>query len=289
MLIIMKKGLFLLPFFLLCAGLAMPQTKDGYRLIWQDEFTEDGTPDAAKWGYEKGFVRNREVQWYQPQNAVCRDGVLVLTARSEQRPNPDYDATSNHWGRQRKNIGVTSASVITKGKFSFLYGRLEVRARIPAARGSWPAIWLLGEGWPWPECGEIDVMEFYERDGVRSILANACWRGEKPADCEWDTEIVPFTHFTAKDSLWATQFHLWRMDWDKDFVRIYLDDELLNEIDLSLTVNGGKPDGFNPFRRSMYLLLNLAMGSSGGKIDEAALPIRYEIDYVRVYQKEDVK
>lgn len=93
----------------------------------------------------------------------------------------------------------------------------------------------------------------------------------------------------VKDSLWATQFHLWRMDWDKDFVRIYLDDELLNEIDLSLTVNGGKPGGFNPFRRSMYLLLNLAMGSSGDKIDKTALPMRYEIDYVRVYQKEDVK
>lgn len=283
----MKKKEWLLSLFLLGASALSAQEVPGYRLVWQDEFSEDGAPDPAKWGYEEGFVRNREVQWYQPQNAVCRDGVLVLTARPESRPNPTYEAASKHWGCQRKDITLTSGSVTTRGKFDFLYGRMEVRARIPAARGSWPAIWLHGDGRPWPECGEIDVMEFYERSGVRSILANACWGSAKEGVSEWDTEVVPFTHFTAKDSLWATQFHLWRMDWDKDFIRLYLDDELLNEIDLSGTCNGGKPDGFNPMRTPMYIILNLAMGSSGGKIDEAALPMRYEIDYVRVYQKEE--
>lgn len=283
----MKKKEWLLSLFLLGASALSAQEVPGYRLVWQDEFSEDGAPDPAKWGYEEGFVRNREVQWYQPQNAVCRDGVLVLTARPESRPNPTYEAASKHWGCQLKDITLTSGSVTTCGKFDFLYGRMEVRARIPAARGSWPAIWLHGDGRPWPECGEIDVMEFYERSGVRSILANACWGSAKEGVSEWDTEVVPFTHFTAKDSLWATQFHLWRMDWDKDFIRLYLDDELLNEIDLSRTCNGGKPDGFNPLRTPMYIILNLAMGSSGGKIDEAALPMRYEIDYVRVYQKEE--
>lgn len=282
----MKKKEWILSLFLLGASALSAQEVPGYRLVWQDEFTEDGAPDPAKWGYEEGFVRNREAQWYQPQNAVCRDGVLVLTARPERRSNPTYEAGSNHWGRQRKDITLTSGSVTTRGKFDFLYGRLEVRARIPAARGSWPAIWLHGDGRPWPECGEIDVMEFYERGGVRSILANACWGGAKQGESAWDTEVVPFTHFTARDSLWATRFHLWRMDWDEHFLRIYLDDELLNEIDLARTCNGGKADGFNPMRTPMYIILNLAMGSSGGRIDEAALPMRYEIDYVRVYQKE---
>ena len=263
------------------------QSEDGYVMVWQDEFEKDGPPDPDKWGYEEGFVRNRESQWYQPQNAICRDGVLVLTARSEQRTNPVYDAASGHWGHQRKMIDITSASVTTKGKFDFLYGRLEVCARIPAARGSWPAIWLHGQGRPWPECGEIDVMEFYERGGVRSILANACWGGSVQGVSAWDTEVVPFTRFTEKDSLWATRFHVWRMDWDSDCIRIYLDEELLNEVDLSRTVNGGKADGFNPLRSPMYIILNLAMGSSGGKIDEEAMPMRYEIDYVRVYRKED--
>jgi len=282
----MKKKNFLFSLLLLCVPAMQAQESEGYRLVWQDEFAQDGAPDPAKWGYEEGFVRNHETQWYQPQNAVCRDGVLVLTARSEHRANPTYEAGSSHWGRQRKDITLTSGSVTTRGKFDFLYGRLEVRARIPAARGSWPAIWLHGDGRPWPECGEIDVMEFYERGGVRSILANACWGGKKTGESAWDTEVVPFTHFTAKDSLWATQFHVWRMDWERDFIRLYLDDELLNEIDLSRTANGGRSDGFNPLRSPMFIILNLAMGSSGGKIEESALPMRYEVDYVRVYQKE---
>lgn len=98
----------------------------------------------------------------------------------------------------------------------------------------------------------------------------------------------PFTQFTAKDSLWATQFHVWRMDWTPDFIRLYLDDELLNETPLSRTVNGdgAKGEGDNPFHTPMFILLNLAMGSSGGKVDTLAMPVRYEVDYVRVYQKD---
>lgn len=281
----MRRFVFLWALLLTCAFAAQAQEEDGYQLVWYDEFNTDGAPDPESWGYEEGFVRNNELQWYQPQNAVCRDGVLVLTGRAEHRPNPTYDANGEHWGQRRKSIDVTSASVTTRGKREFLYGRFEVRARIPAARGSWPAIWFHGDGMPWPECGEIDLMEFYEYGGARSILANACWGGKIPGRSAWNTQTKPFTHFTAKDSLWATQFHVWRMDWDDKFIRLYLDDELLNETDLSKTINGGKEDGINPFRRPMYIILNLAMGSSGGKIDEAALPMRYEIDYVRVYQK----
>jgi len=281
----MKRKVLILALLQVCAFSAMAQEQDGYHLVWADEFSTDGAPSPDNWGYEEGFVRNKELQWYQPQNAVCRDGVLVLTARREQRANPTYDATSNHWGKSRLTIDLTSGSVTTKGKREFLYGRFEVRARIPATRGSWPAIWFHGLGLPWPECGEIDLMEFYEYGGVRSILANACWGGKKPGHSAWNTQTRPFTHFTAKDSLWATQFHVWRMDWDEKYIRLYLDDELLNETDLSKTVNGGKADGINPFHRPMYIILNLAMGSSGGKIDEAAMPMRYEIDYVRVYQK----
>ena len=131
------------------------------------------------------------------------------------------------------------------------------------------------------------MMEFYEYGGVRSILANVCWGGAKGSSA-WNTQTRPFTSFTAKDSLWATQFHVWRMDWDKDYIRLYLDDELLNETALSGTVNAADAAGAgdNPFHTPMFLLLNLAMGSSGGKVDAAAMPMHYEIDYVRVYQKE---
>ncbi len=285
--------LFWLPalLFLMSSPLAAQVARElpgGYRLVWHDEFDTDGRPDPANWDYETGFVRNREWQWYQPGNAEVRDGVLVLTARSENRPNPLYEAGSKDWRKSRPDIACTSASVISRGKREFRFGRVLVRARIPASRGSWPAIWLLGskEHYGWPSCGEIDMMEFYPKNGVRSILANACWGDDAGSDV-WDAVAVPFTHFTQKDSLWATRFHEWRMDWDRDFVRLYLDDELLNEIDLSKTVNGKHGNHDNPFHKPMYLLLNLAMGSSGGAVDMHTLPVRYEVDYVRVYQKDE--
>lgn len=263
------------------------QLDGGYRLVWNDEFNVDGAPDSANWSFEQGFVRNREWQWYQADNARVRDGSLVITARNETFANPLYEAGSTDWRKQRPQVECTSACAITKEKREFCYGRFLVRARIPAARGSWPAIWLLGSKrhYGWPSCGEVDMMEFYPKYGTRSILANACW-GDEHNNSVWDDCAVPFTHFTAKDSLWATQFHLWRMDWDKDFIRLYLDDELLNEIDLSKTINGTPGGKQNPFHAPMYLLLNLAMGSSGGKVDSSAMPMRFEVDYVRVYQKQ---
>lgn len=263
-------------------------TDDGYRLVWNDEFDTDGAPNPENWNYEEGFVRNREWQWYQPQNAYCRDGLLIITARREQKVNPTYKPGSKQWGEQRDSIECTSACVITEGKREFLYGRFEIRARIPAARGSWPAIWFKGSnGLPWPSRGEIDLMEFYPRSGQAQIHANACWGGTNN-NSKWDSKAIPFTHWTQKDSLWATQFHTWRMDWERDYIRLYLDDELLNEIDITATVNGSGSagEGVNPFHTPMFLLLNLAMGSTGGKVDEAALPMHYEVDYVRVYQKD---
>lgn len=260
---------------------------DGYQLVWHDEFSTDGRPDPNNWSYEEGFVRNHEWQWYQADNARVADGSLIITARIENRPNPMYKANSSKWSEQREHIECTSACVITKNKQEFLYGRFQVRARIPAARGSWPAIWLLGNkaNYGWPHCGEIDIMEFYERDGVRSILANACWGAKDGNASVWDSEIIPFTHFTQKDSLWATQFHIWRMDWTPQSIKLFLDDELLNEIDLCKTINGKNGNYENPFHKPMYLLLNLAMGSSGGKVNLQAMPMRYEIDYVHVYQQ----
>lgn len=260
---------------------------DGYHLVWNDEFSINGRPDPSNWSFEEGFVRNHEWQWYQSDNAIVHDGSLIITAREERRPNPTYKEGSKKWGEQRKQIECTSACVISKEKREFLYGRFLIRARIPAARGSWPAIWLLGQkkDYGWPHCGEIDIMEFYERGGIRSILANACWGAKEGDESVWDTEVVPFTHFTQKDSLWATQFHIWRMDWTPESIKLYLDDELLNEIDLSKTFNGVKGKNENPFHKPMYLLLNLAMGSRGGKVDLKAMPMRYEIDYVRVYQQ----
>lgn len=188
--------------------------------------------------------------------------------------------------RISKKIQYTSASVNTAEKKEFLYGRVEVRAKIPTAGGAWLAIWLLGRGMDWPSNGEIDMMEYYRRQGVPHILANACWGTDKPWTAKWNSKAIPFTHFTDRDAQWADKFHVWRMDWDEQSIRLNLDDELLNEISQAEAVNGKLGNGEQPFKKPQYLLLNLALGGdNGGEIDDSALPMKYLIDYVRVYQK----
>jgi len=257
-----------------------------WTLVWSDEFNRDGQPDSAVWNYEQGFVRNHEAQWYQPENAYQKDGLLVIEARRERRPNPTYREGARHWGQQRPTIDYTSACITTRGKIDFCYGRLEVCARIPTAGGAWPAIWTLGNDMPWPSCGEIDLMEYYRIRGIPHILANAAWGNDVAYQAVWNSRKIPFTHFTGRDEAWARRFHVWRMDWDETSLRLYLDDELLNEIPLSTTVNGTIGRHTNPFTRPQYILLNLALGGdNGGQIDDTAFPMRYEIDYVRIYKK----
>lgn len=262
--------------------------EDGWQLVWNDEFNIDGPLNSTFWNFEQGYVRNEEAQWYQPDNAICKDGCLVIEGRKEgTRRNPFYVAGSGDWRKNHEFIGYTSSSVTTAGKKEFLYGHFEVRARIPVAKGAWPAIWTLGSEMEWPSCGEIDIMEYYPIKGIPHILANAAWGTDRQWHAKWDSQATPYSHFTARDSDWASKFHVWRMDWNEESIRLYLDDELQNEILLANTINGSIGRGMNPFTKPQYLLLNLAMGGiNGGPIDETALPIHYEIDYVRVYQKE---
>lgn len=262
--------------------------QDDWQLVWSDEFNADGPLNSSVWNFEQGYARNEEAQWYQSDNAVCKNGLLIIEARKEQnRKNPLYVSGSNDWRKKREFIDYTSSSVTTAGKKEFLYGRFEIKARIPVAKGAWPAIWTLGSNMEWPSCGEIDIMEYYQIKGTPHILANAAWGTDRQWHAKWDSQATPYSHFTDKDPDWASKFHIWRMDWDEEAIKLYLDDELLNEIPLSSTRNGSIGKGTNPFTKPQYLLLNLAIGGiNGGPIDEAALPMKYEIDYVRVYQKE---
>ena len=281
--------LFLLVMICLVVVAFAQQTGEGMRLVWSDEFDTDGRP-SKDWTYEQGLQRNQEAQWYQRQNAYVKDGCLVIEGRREHRRNPNYMAGSNDWRTNREFIEYTSSSLTTRLSQQFLYGRFEIRAKIPTATGAWPAIWLLGNKWEWPQNGEIDIMEYYIKNGKPSILANACWGSDQRWNAVLDSEVIPFTHFTDKDPEWADKFHVWLMDWDEHYIRIYLDDELLNEIDLSKTQNGGYGGNReNPFANRVpgfkhYLLLNLALGGNGGEPDISQFPLRYYIDYVRVYQ-----
>lgn len=248
-----------------------------YKLVWADEFNKTGMVDTSVWQFEKGFVRNNELQWYQPQNAWCEGGKLIIEARRETKPNPGYKEGSDNWRGKRKEIQYTSASINTaKGK-TWKYGRFEIRAKIIAQPGLWPAIWTLGTTKEWPWNGEIDIMEYYKGD----ILANVATGTAERYKAKWFTVKKPVASFNNPN--WDKDFHIWRMDWDEAFIRLYVDDLLLNEVRLSYAVN---PDGSNPFQQPHYLLLNLAIGGdNGGDPSSTAFPSRYEVDYVRVYQK----
>lgn len=257
-----------------------------WKLVWHDEFDGSGPLDQTIWQPERGFVRNEEYQWYQAENAYRRDGMLVLEARLDSIPNPRYQEGSRDWKRNRPYARYSSASVTTQRSYSFQYGRMEVRARIPAVIGSWPAIWTLGVGGEWPSNGEIDIMEYYHIDGRPHILANAAWGSERRYNAIWNSKKVPYRHFAQQDPYWNEKFHIWTMDWTADYIRIYLDGELLNDVDLSATKNGSLGGFKNPFRQPHYILLDLALGGqNGGEPVADAFPMRYEIDYVRVYQQ----
>ena len=265
------------------------QAQQDYQLVWSDEFDVEGKP-SDDWTYEHGFVRNEELQWYQSQNAYVKDGCLVIEGRRERFPNPYYVAGSRDWRTNREFVDYTSSCLTTRLSHQFLYGRVEVRAKIPTATGAWPAIWLLGNKWDWPQNGEIDMMEYYIKYGAPGILANACWGGTKRYDGQWDEGYVAVSQFEKKDPHWTEKFHVWRLDWTPKYLKIYVDGKLINTIELRKTRNQGwQGNRLNPFKSDeedfgLYLILNLALGRHGGTPDNARYPIHYYVDYVRVYQ-----
>lgn len=257
---------------------------DDLELVWHDEFESDGYPDPENWNYEYGFVRNRELQWYQPQNAYCKNGMLVIEGRREKISNPNYNPLSDDWRTNRESAAYTSSCLVTRKLQEWpVFGYYEVRARINTAKGAWPAIWLLGTDNHWPFNGEIDMMEFYRINHVPYILANVAWGSSKLNRASWDDSKHLLSHFIARDPEWTNKFHTWSMMWDESNIRLYLDNELLNVIDLKKTVN---PDKSNPFTsgQKFYLLLNMAIGSNGGDPSDTEFPIQFEIDYARVYK-----
>lgn len=256
-----------------------PVGADEYKLIWADEFNVNGPPDSTQWRFETGFVRNREAQWYQKENAVCQNGYLVITAKKETKPNPDYAAGSTNWKTNRKDIEYTSSSVVMKKEHAFQYGKVEVRAKIDAQTGLWPAIWTLGVNGEWPSNGEVDIMEYYED----RILANFAYAANKRFTAIWDGASKKLDSLGGKK--WAAAFHTWTLLWNENEMQIFVDDLLMNTIDLNKTIN--QSDGKNPFHQPHYLLLNLAMGGQrGGSLSGTQLPSQYLVDYVRVYQKQ---
>jgi len=252
---------------------------DEWKLIWSDEFDKDGLPDPAKWDYEEGLVRNEEAQYYtreRLENARVENGMLVIEGRKEQFKNKAYKPGSTAWKTKNENAEYTAASIITRGKFSVTYGRIEARAKIPQGLGTWPAIWMLGDtrntGKGWPVCGEIDIMEFVgkEPDKIHGTVHFSKAGKHKSNGGKLTTE-KPFD-----------DFHIYAIEWDTEKIDFYFDDKKYHSFKLSDAEEGG----YNAFRNPFYILLNFAIGGQwGGKIDDSILPQKFLVDYIRVYQR----
>lgn len=268
---------------------------EGYKLVFAQEFSEDGAPDHEIWNFEQGFCRNKEDQYYNgDKNTYIQDGVLVIEGKyvkDEQIPNPRYDKFNKAWPSSiGKYLTWTSGSMQSKGSwdggYTWNYGIYEVRAKVPQYVGSWPAIWSTGMQHEWPYGGEIDIMEYY---GNR-IHANVCWGDGNRWSGHWNSATV---HDNELGEGWGDEYHIWRMVWDYDHMELWCDDMLVNNINLDTTYNDvpnadyDHGNGCNPFRDVRHMLwLNLALGGqNGGSLANTPRPLRYLIDYARVYQK----
>jgi beta-glucanase (GH16 family) len=245
---------------------AAAQKKQGWKLIWKEEFNYTGLPKEKNWGYETGYVRNKEQQYYtkaRKENIWVEQGLLHITGRKE--------AVKDTMGQ------YTSASINTLGKAGWKYGRIEVRAKLPKGGGIWPAIWMMGSNRNqvgWPACGEIDVMEFIGNH-PKEVYGTIHYPITGPAKSKSNGGK------TTSETL-NTEFHVYAIEWDKDKIEIFLDDQKYHTFFIDTAGTGED----NPFRKPQYLLLNLAMGANWpGPIDESVLPQQFLVDYVRVYQR----
>ena len=236
-----------------------------WKLVWSDEFDYTGLPDTNKWSYEVGYIRNNELQYYTEsrlKNARVEEGKLIIETHKEQYKDFDY----------------TSASVISRGKGAWLYGRIEIRAKLPGGKGIWPALWMLPENkkYDWPKGGEIDIMELVGFDPLRVHSTVHTY----------DTLVRKKTAGQSNSITLNTpqsDFHLYALEWYPDRLDFFVDDKKIHSY-------SKKEDTieFWPFCDQFYLLRTIAWGGTRGGskgIDPECLPQRMEIDYVRVYQE----
>ena len=237
------------------------------RLVFYDDFSTPGAPDSTKWGWEEGYVRNGEMQYYTTgTNAWCEDSMLIIEARAD-------SVVING-----AVCPVTSASITTRGKAAWKYCYVEVRAKLPSFRGSWPAIWMMPETsiyGDWPRSGEIDILEHvgYEPGNIHFAAHSERYNHMRSVQ---KNHICP-----APDAV--GQFHVYGLKRTPHSLTWYYD----GEEKFTLKKEDGADWTSWPFDTEFNLILNFAVGGGWGGmlgVDIDALPQRYEIDYVRVFQ-----
>jgi len=237
-------------------------------LVMQDEFDVDGTLNSSLWTYDIGTGMNgwgnNELQYYtdRPENVTVQNGVLIITARQE-----DFNGAA-----------YTSARIKTEDLFEQTYGRFEARIRVPFGQGMWPAFWLLGNncnepGFTWPQCGEIDIMEFRGQEPT-IIHGSVHGPGYSAGNAITKSYQLPNDRFD-------TGFHVFGIEWAPDYVNYYVDDVLYNQITREDVTGEWVLD--HPF----YIIINLAVGGSfvGPPNSDTVFPQNMLVDYVRVYKK----
>ena len=226
-------------------------------LVWFDEFNTDGAPDVNKWGYDlgSGGWGNNELQYYtnRSENAVVQGGVLKIKAIKESYGGSAY----------------TSARLLSKNKYAFTYGKVEVRAKLPAGGGTWPAIWMLGSDIntvSWPACGEIDIME-HVGNQLNKIYGTLHYPGRFGGSANGNTIMI---------SNATTEFHIYSLEWTASTIKISVDNQVYHSVANSSSI---------PFNHDFFFILNIAMGGGlGGAVDPAFTNATMEVDYIRVYK-----
>lgn len=248
------------------AGYTTPEQYNGFQLVWQDEFENDVLSSA--WSHEIGTGDNgwgnNELQYYRRENTELMDGFLVIEARKENFGEREY----------------TSSRIVTQGKQSFQYGRIDIRAKLPQGQGIWPALWMLGSNFNqvgWPACGEIDIMEM--------VGGNANGRDNTVhGTVHWDNngEYASYTgSYTLNVGKFSDEFHVFSIIWDQQSIRWLVDDQQFHTIDIT-------PAALSEFHQEYFLIFNVAVGGNwpGSPDSSTAFPQRMIVDYVRVFQPE---
>lgn len=238
---------------LAAAGLAQAQN---WQLVWSDEFNGSVGP---MWVFDIGTGSNgwgnNELQYYRRENATIENNALVITARREDFGGKAY----------------TSARLKTQGLKTFKYGRIEARMKLPAFLGAWPAFWMLGANLPqvgWPASGEIDVMEHVNDE--QKVYGTIHWQDHNGQYAQYGGNLATS----------VTDWHVYAVEWDPSTIRWYVDGIKYHEVNIANGVNGT-----DEFQKDFFLLLNFAIGGNwpGFNVNNAALPAKMHVDYVRVY------
>jgi beta-glucanase (GH16 family) len=236
-----------------------------WQLIWQDEFNTDGLPDSDNWA----FAGRGKADWKcyctdDPQLAFVENGLLYLKGVVNENP--------------EDLVAYNTACISTKGKFDFLYGKVEVRAKLSTGKGSWPAIWMMpsdSEYGGWPKSGEIDIMEHLNFDSFVYQTLHTDYTYNR------GLKTNPDSHATA--AIKTGDFNVYGLEWYPDRLDFYVNEEL------SFSYPRIMDEGHSqwPFDKPFYIILNQALGGNWvGDIHDEDLPVQMVVDWVRVYQKQ---